>query len=256
MRTQEQYKAIVTILQEKDYHMNELELRGWLAAHLKGDSVPVSLWNVLKAHGLVDAALKHRDGRQKLVQYARALLPYGEIAEQVDSVPGQTAVRPVAESPQFSGYEEERAETFAEYLKLRGTAYPGVIEFRKSCWGQARPMVPESAYRIVEQEDLRKAFTWTPRSMDPDNVKPSGQLEYFSRTSGEPQHIDFYEGSYFERVQKLSDELRKNFFPRWSEAEAAWFVLTGEVTVPKALTARIDSFVGDQLTNGTITLTV
>jgi hypothetical protein len=141
------------------------------------------------------------------------------------------------------------------YLSLRATAYPGVLQFRQDLYGEIRPLTPENAYRLVEKEDIREAVTVYPHSST-DDLEPSGQLEYFSRIPGRHQRIEYYVGSYFERLRNLSHKLINDLFPLWSEAEAVWFVLTGEVDTPKALVADIDSFFGDRLTYGTITLTV
>jgi hypothetical protein len=239
-----------------DQKMNESELRGWLAAHLKRERVPRSVWDILKANGHVEAALRDTDARNSLVEYGRALLLYSDIVEHVESPPEQEgSTRSTPEPPQFSGYEEERAETLVGYLTLRATAYPGVLQFRQDLYGEVRPLTPENAYRLVEKEDIREAVTVYPNPST-DGLKPSGQIEFFSRMPGQIQRIDYYKGSYFERLHNLSHKLIENLFPLWSEAEAAWFVITGEVRVPRALVAYIDSFVGDHLTYGTITLTV
>lgn len=236
--------------------MKESELKGWVAAHLNRDMVPERVWEILKSQGHVTDALRPGADRGRLLRYARSLLIYDETVKQVESLPEQEGDKPPTQPPSFVDHEKERAETRAEYIKFRGTALPGVLEFRMDLYGEARPLVPENAYRLVEEQELREVVTRRFQLPDTDYIEPSGCLEFFGRTQGDIQYIEFYKGSYFERLHDLSQELIKKLFPLWSEAEACWFVLTGEVEAPKALLGDTYSFVGEHLTQGNIRLTV
>jgi hypothetical protein len=62
-------------------------------------------------------------------------------------------------------------------------------------------------------------------------------------------------GSVLDVLRKVSGRLVENSGYPWGEPEAAWFVLTGEATPVGALAGRIDTFPGEVMWHGTITLT-
>jgi hypothetical protein len=69
--------------------------------------------------------------------------------------------------------------------------------------------------------------------------------------------VPFEAGSKFEQLKMVSNELRKDLFPPWNEAEAAWVVVTGKVRqIPQSLVGEVTSYTNDHLTYGTINLTV
>lgn len=60
--------------------------------------------------------------------------------------------------------------------------------------------------------------------------------------------------SVLDVLRKVSDRLAEAFGNAWSEAQATWFVLTGEATPVVALAGHIESCQGDKMTHGTISL--
>jgi hypothetical protein len=62
-------------------------------------------------------------------------------------------------------------------------------------------------------------------------------------------------GSVLDMLRRVSDGLAKGFGFAWEEAQAAWFVLTGETTPVIVLQGQIDSFWTDRIRRGTITVT-
>jgi hypothetical protein len=66
-----------------------------------------------------------------------------------------------------------------------------------------------------------------------------------------PVEID----SVLDMLRQVSDQLAKGFGVAWEEAQAAWFVLTGETTPVMVLQGQIDSFWTDRMRRGTITVT-
>ncbi|MBA4116430.1 MAG: hypothetical protein H0X71_08365 [Rubrobacter sp.] len=63
-------------------------------------------------------------------------------------------------------------------------------------------------------------------------------------------------GSVLDTLRKVSVHLVEAFGNAWNEAQAAQFMLTGEATPVVALAGRIESSDGDEMTHGTISLTV
>jgi hypothetical protein len=258
------------------YGVDDEELHGRLAASLNRDSVPRPVWEILEARGHIASVRFGGIDFDRFVDYARALLLYSDIVEQVESLPESDNSRRIIEPPHFDGYEKERAETLAEYLNLRATAYPSVQEFRNNMsrfspsgypgelMPEAKPLTPEQAHEFVRSEAALSPDIWTKTfgerglkyRQDTDVHPEAGSLEFFSRKHGECESIPFSPGSILEVLHEISSDLRERVCYPWTEAEASWFVLTGEATVPKALLGEADAFIGDHLTYGTVTLKV
>jgi hypothetical protein len=230
--------------------VNRSELRGWLAARLNRQQVPEPLWDVLEYRGHVEDAVEGRITLEEFVAFARSLLFYNAVVEELESPPKLDEAREAVEPPRFGGYEEERAETLGTYLFLRAYADPGVQKFRKEELG-GEVLSEEQARRFVRQSHLGRAED------DSGDRRPSDYLEFFvSGVRRGHERIDFRPGSVLERLHNLCEDLIQRVCHPWSEADAAWFVLTDEAPVPRALSAKADSFVSDHLTYGTITLKV
>ena len=160
------------------------------------------------------------------------------------------------EPPQLGGYEEQRAATLAGYLELRVAAHPGVLEWRKLAWGTTRPASSEGAYAIVENTEIKDVLSgsW---NVENKETGPSAYLEFFTREPGQGERIPYYPNSDLQRLHDLSKNLQADLFPEWTEAEAAWIIVTGEVReVPRCLVGKIDGFSNPYLTYATIKLEV
>jgi hypothetical protein len=238
--------------------VNKNELRGWLAAKLNRQQVPEPLWDVLEYRGHVEEAVEGSITLEGFLTLARSLLFYNDVIEGLESLPQHKEARGVVLPPRFrfDGYEGERAQTLAWYLYLRADMDPGVQKFRKDVLG-GEVRSKEEAYRYVRQPRLARAEgDLRRRHGRPLDEPPSGHLTFRTSEGRDYEFIEFYPGSVLERLHNLCEDLIQRVCHPWSEAEAAWFVLTGEPPIPKALYARADSFVSDSLTYGTITLKV
>jgi hypothetical protein len=69
-------------------------------------------------------------------------------------------------------------------------------------------------------------------------------------------YVSVYPGSVLDYLGWLGLRLSEHFCSAWDEAQAAWFVLTGENSLPRSMAGHYDSATGEDLTYGTITLTV
>ena len=195
--------------------------------------------------------------------------------------------------PELGAYEKDRAEALGEYIALRASLDSHVRYFRKVVLGgklltpeQARTFVQSAANqcfdiawfierRISMSEHYSHVYSdgW---AIDEDGVKcrfddiyvdPPGEV--FRKVTYEPldfSHRDILSVRYLEEIpvevgsvldllRKVSGRLVENSGYPWGVPEAAWFVLTGEATPAVALAGRIDTFPGDVMWHGTITLT-
>jgi hypothetical protein len=64
------------------------------------------------------------------------------------------------------------------------------------------------------------------------------------------------QGSVLDVVRWLSTQLAEEFCYAWNEAQATWYLLTGETTPATALTGKLEAFHSDLGTRGNITLKV
>jgi hypothetical protein len=195
--------------------------------------------------------------------------------------------------PKLGAYEQNRAEALGEYIALRASLDSHVRYFRKVVLGgelltleQARTFVQSAANqcfditwfverRISMSEHYSHVYSdgW---AIDEDGVEcrfddiyvdPPG--EGFRKVTYEPldfSHRDILSVRYLEEIpvevgsvldvlRKVSGRLVEHSGYPWGVPEAAWFVLTGEATPVVALAGRIDTFPGEVMWHGTITLT-
>jgi hypothetical protein len=236
------------------------KLRWQIASHLDRESIPDAAWEILLARGHIQAALG--DGAIgegeiiELVEFAKPLVFYADLVEQT-----QTGVEPkdsrwVVQPPRSDGYEADRARTLAEYLELKVAANPRVLEWRRSTFGTTRTPSARGAYELVDNPEIREAASGL-NDVEANQVSPSGSLDFYGSKPGQVHRVDFYEGSDLEGLRELSEELRNELFPPWTQAEAAWIIVTGKVReVPNCLVGEIDGFSNQHLTYGTINLKV
>jgi hypothetical protein len=195
--------------------------------------------------------------------------------------------------PELGAYEKDRAEALGEYLALRASLDSHVRYFRKVVLG-GELLTPEQAHTFIEsaanqcfdiawfierQIPIREHYShvysdgW---AIDEDGVEcrfddiyvdPPGEV--FRKVTYEPldyshrdilsvrylQEVPVEVGSVLDVLRKVSGRLVENSDYAWGEPEAAWFVLTDEATPVGALTGRIETFSGDEMWRGTITLT-
>lgn len=117
------------------------EDRAWLAGRLNRD-VPMNVWEVLRPPGKEDegaepqggafAGGESRSSQAYLVKHAKELLIYEDIARAMVSAPewyDKDAEAP--DRPSFNAYEEQRAQTLAEYVALRAAMHPRVCALRE-----------------------------------------------------------------------------------------------------------------------------
>jgi hypothetical protein len=232
----------------------QYELRKRIAAGMGRDHYPEPAWEVLVARGHLDEYAEGRISEETLIDYARRLALYGDLEEHAESPAISEHGGRTAEPPPPHGYEEQRAMTLARYLELKVAAHPQVLQLRKRLWGSTRPVPSESAYDLVEDLGMRDVVSGY-RDIANHQTEPSGYLEYPGRAPGLIHRVGFYEGSNFERLRDVSEALRNDLFPLWSQAEAAWAVVTGKVKeAPKCLVGEIESFSNRHLDYATINL--
>jgi hypothetical protein len=195
--------------------------------------------------------------------------------------------------PKLGAYEQDRAEALGEYIALRASLDSHVRYFRKVVLGgklltpeQSRTFVQSAANRCFDiawfvkrrismSEHYSHDYSdgW---AIDEDGlecrfddiyVNPPGEV--FRKVTYEPldfshrdilsvrhlEEIPVEVGSVLDVLRKVSGRLAEFSARAWGEAEAAWFVLTGEATPVVALAGRIDTFPGGVMWRGTITLT-
>jgi hypothetical protein len=223
------------------------QARGRLEGLMGSDPLPEPAWEILVARGHVDDYLRGGISEAELLGYARALAFYGDLVEHARAHSREDDGVHETESPQLSGYEAQRAETLASYLELQVAAHPHVLEWRRSCWGSTRPAT--SGYELVENLEIRDLASGY-RTTGSNDAEPSGYLDYFARrSSGRVSRIAFYKGSSLERLRDLSEDLRTELFPLWSQAEAAWVIVTGKVwETPRSVVGKVEGFANDHLT--------
>ena len=237
--------------QEKKRHRH---LRGRLAEALGRETVPLPVWEVLVGAGHVREFEEGRITERKLVDYARALLLYADVVEQVESAPEQKPGKPVPEPPSF-GHIAERARALAKYLELRVATHHRVLRFRRQWLGSVRPLSFKAAGALAEHPKLREARPG--QDSTDDTTRAGGFLELFSGDLGECVRVDFGPGSGLGQLKEVSRQLREELFPLWSEAEAAWVIVTGKVKrTPQPVSWEVNNLTNDYLTHGTINLTI
>jgi hypothetical protein len=213
---------------------------------------------------------------------------------QGSAQPNPRIIEPSKEiEPKLGTYEQNRAEALGEYIALRASLDSHVRYFRKVVLGgelltpeQARTFVQSAANqcfdiawfverRISMSEHYSHVYSdgW---AIDEDGlecrfddiyVDPPG--EGFRKVTYEPldfshrdilsvrnlEEIPVEVGSVLDVLRKVSGRLVENSGYPWGVPEAAWFVLTGEATPVVAMAGRIDTFPGEVMWHGTITLT-
>lgn len=234
----------------------QAQTRRFAARAIGRETYPDPAWEVLVTRGHVQDLLDGRIVEGRFMSYARALSFYADLIEHAEAPSECEDDERDFEPPLVDGYEEQRARTFAEYLELQVAAHPGVLEWRESYWTMTLPTSSESVYDIVEDAGIRDYVSGL-GDVDHYETEPSGYLPFFSREPGRVEHVAFYEGSLLEKLRDVSESLRRELFPLWSQPEAAWVVVSGEVReAPKCLEGEVDSFSNNHLTHGFITLRV
>ncbi len=230
-------------------------VRERLEALMGGDGVPKPAWEILMVKGHVDDYLRGGISEAELLGYARALAFYGDLVEHAQARSRESDGGHETEPPRLSGYEVQRAETLASYLELQVAAHPHVLEWRRSCWGSTRPA--SSGYELIENPEIRDLASGY-RTTGSNDAEPSGYLDYFVRQPSERvSRIAFHKDSSLERLRDLSEDLRTELFPLWSQAEAAWVIVTGQVwETPKSVVGKIEGFSNDHLTFATVNMRV
>ncbi len=232
-------------------------LRGVIAAKVGRDTIPNAAWDVLAGKGHVQDYLGGQITEERLVEYARALAFYADLVGQAEA-PRDAGVERQREldSPRFSGYEHQRSETLAQFLELQVAADADVLQWRRNCWGSPTPRTPEEAYLLVEDPEVRRDLSGV-RDVDANIIRPVDHLCFFTRQTGEPERVEYYEGSLLARLHDVSKKLMEELFPRWTQAEASWVVVTGEVRgAPPCLVGEAELFANEHLSSGIISLRV
>jgi hypothetical protein len=232
---------------------NEQESFRWLAKAVGREVLPDPVWDVLVGAGHLRALREGKITEGQLIDYTRTLLWYGDVVEQAESMPEPRQGKLVTEYQNFE-YEAERARTLASYLELRVAMHPSVLQFRRKWFEEGRQLKREGAYRLANLPEARVA---QPNSQPMGGTTQSGSLELFSSGPERRQRVEFEAESILADLYEVSQRLRTELFPLWSEAEAAWVIVTGEVwEPPQPLIGKVMNHTNDHLTYGTINLTV
>lgn len=234
-------------------------VRDRVAAVVGNDALARRIWDLLIARGHVDDYLDHRISEAQLVEYAKALTFYADLVGHAEA-PSE-APSPAGEAgheahrPRLTGYEEQRAKTLAGYIELQVAGHPRVLEWRRSCWDTTHPA--PCGHDLVEDEDLRDSASGSRNAQGTDAV-PSGHLDYWLRRPTEHvSRVAFYRGSSLEHLRDLSETIRIELFPAWTQADAAWAVVTGKVRrVPRSITGSAQGFSNAHLAYAKINMSV
>lgn len=229
-------------------------LRQRIAANMNRETVPDEAWEMLLAKGHIQKLSDGDTDEEGLTEIARPLTFYADLVAQaravIDPEGGGWKVSP----PPSDGYEADHVSTLVKYLELKAAARPGVIAWRRSYVPE--PLSRAEAYELVEKPEIRNKLSGI-RDVEDKKAMPSGRLPLYASEGRRVQCVGFYPRSGFEELRKLSKELRKELFPLWTLADAAWIVVTGEVReVPKCLLGEIHGFSNRHLTYGTINLRI
>ncbi len=234
-------------------------VRDRVATVVGNDALARRVWDLLIARGHVDDYLDHRIPEAQLVEYAKALTFYADLIEHAEAPPEASSpgggARYEVRRPRLSGYEGQRAGTLAAYLELQVAGHPRVLEWRRSCWGTTRPA--GCGYDLVEHDDVKDDASGL-RTAQGASAMPSGHLDYwFSRPTERVSRVAFYAGSPLESLRYVSETIRTDLFPAWTQADAAWAVVTGRVRrVPRSVAGSVEGFSNDHLTYATINMRV
>jgi hypothetical protein len=233
---------------------NHEGLRRRLAHALGREVLPRPVWEVLTSAGHVRDFDMEKITEERLTAYARALLVYGDVVEQVGAEVDQERGRSLPEPPRFD-YEAARARALSRYLELRVATHPDVLRFRRRWFPGGQPLSAGDALLLAQSPALREA---QPEEHGADEgAATAGHLELVVNESGGCARVDFGRGSVLERLKMVSQQIRREMFPPWSEAEAAWVIATGKVrTDPCPVTWNVINHANDYLTYGTINIAV
>lgn len=232
-------------------------LRVMITEEIGRDELPESVWDVLVYRGHVEEFRQRRLNKVGLVRFARALLFYADFVEHVETLAEPKDEHLQIDPPRLSENERERSETLIEYLKLGVASHPEVLRLRDEYVEEAAQdggaLTKEQAFLMVRDSEVREGLS-KPRNRSIHDERPSGTLEFFCRPK-KTKYIEFYAGSFFERLNAVGECLKQDLFPFWSKAEATWAAVTGEVPTIKPVTWKVESRVNDHVTFGTISLT-
>ena len=227
-----------------------------VAYRLDRGAIPDTAWELLLARGHVQDLADGEIDEERIAEFAKPLIFYADLVEQTEAEDERRDAKWEVQPPQSDGYEADRAQTLGEFLELEVEAEPRVLAWRRDCWGLSEPRTPREAYELVEKEDFRDLVSGL-EDLTSDASQPSGSLQFYGSEPGQLHNVDFYKGSSLERLKTISEELRAELFPYWTQPEVSWVVVTGKVRrAPICLTAEIDGFSNQHLTYGTINLKV
>jgi len=224
-----------------------------IAEEIGREELPESVWDILVYRGHVEAYQEGLLNRVGLVRYARALLFYAKFVEQLETSESKDEHLEI-DAPHVGENERDRSKALVEYLKLKVASHPEVLKLLNEYVQDGEPFTEVQAFELMQDSDVRKKLSRSlNRSLD-DKETPSGELEFFCKPN-KTQRVEFYAGSFFERLNEVGERLRKEIFPFWTKAEASWAAITGEVKAIEPVTWRIESRVTDHVTFGTISIT-
>src|SRR5215208_6634617 len=274
--------------------MDEAKLRDWAARALKWDAVPDPIWEVAVEDGWVKDVLEGREARDELLKTIRQLwkrykrMRTWEESRQEERSKSDEG-QPKLIIPRLGDRETQRAEVVEEYVAKVAACERSVFAFRKRFLGgtslshaQADALItsPAAAYLpfqcfipLGESQIPLLNHSATLRTDPPESdeggsysldifVDPPGQtfraevqrtrrLLYIDE-DGHTQETLVEDRSVLEGLRILSNYLAAEY--PWQEAQAAWFVLTGEPPALPAATGRVSR--GSAAPYAEITMTV
>ncbi len=188
----------------------EGRLRTWLSGRLNRAEVPDRIWDVLSSRLYLDEGLEdprplvNEVPQAQLVERARELLPYIDIARSITEAPEwYDENKESPERPTFDAYEQQRARVFAEYLALKAAMDPEVRSWRED----------KELSRIFSRELLGK-LQETP-------------LQHWHELIGQKDWdlVDFP----LRIVTAADDSIAKRFNNYWSTGDTVQFILADKV---------------------------
>jgi hypothetical protein len=274
--------------------VDEPQLRGWAARALKWDTVPDPIWEDAVEDGWVKDVLEGREARDELLKTIRQLWKryrrmrtWEEERQEERSESDEEEPEPI--TPRLGDRETQRAEVVEEYVAKVAACERRVFAFRKRFLGgttlspaQADAIItsPAAAYlpfeyftpfgdsRIPLLDHSAALRTDPPESdevgqysldifVDPPgetfraDVQRTERLLYIDE-DGQTEETLVEDRSVLEGLRILSNYLAAEY--PWQEAQATWFVLTGEPPALSAATGRVSR--GSAAPYAEITMTV
>ncbi len=273
--------------------MNEEQLRGWVARQSKWDTVPTPFWEDAVKGGWVKEVLEGSVDRNELLttirEWSKRYRRMRNWEQRRDRDRGDQEGQSDLITQALGHKETQRADAVADFVAKIAACERGVFAFRKRFLNgttlsheQAQAIItsPAAAYLpfryftpsskseipLINHVATLMTEPWQDHDNDPYPlgifVDPPGrtftvrvgrtEILLYIDEEGQTGEVLVEEHSVLEGLRRLSTRLAAEY--PWQEAQASWFVLTGEPPALPAATGRLSR--GSAAPYGEITMKV